>query len=402
MAGGLFSRLRYWLFAGEKPPGEPSGAKPEAEPEQSASQPGPRGVSNPIRDGQPSLALERLQRWRGRYLSARRNAVREALLRLEAPDCDEAEREGLLALLRDTEASGVTEGLVRKANSKVLPLEGVASFRESIALRSRRGQLAGSAPEWKLNNKARGYKFVAKWDIPHPRVFQEKAGLADLETRTAVVIKPMSGAGSRGVYLVLGDGRVFEPKRGQWLDDWQAMTLAMQVDLESGRVRHDRWMVEELVTEDEAGLRPGRDLKFYCFFGKVGLVLEVDRWQRQAYCEWDDSGNQVFSGKYDEQRFEGEGVSAEQIKLVAKLSRRIPAPFIRIDFLRSAHTESGLSFCEFTPRPGNFHRFGQETDRRLGELYLEAEARLQRHFLKGKRFPSPFSPPSPKKSPPRP
>lgn len=351
----------------------------------------PRSVVASLRAGKPALARQKLHRWRDRYLNARRNAVREALQRLDQPDCGDTERETLKALLADTEAAAVTAGLVQTANSKTLPLEAVASFRQSIALRTRCGQLAGSGPEWKLNSKLRGYNFVRKWDVAHPAILQEKAQTEALERRTGVVVKPMSAAGSRGVYLVLGDGRVFEPKRGEWLEDWQAMQAAMREDLAAGRVGRDRWMVEELVTEDEAGLRPGRDLKFYCFFGRVGLVLEVDRWQRKAYCEWDDAGNQIFSGKYDEARFDGVGVTPEQIQLAAKLSRRIPAPFIRIDFLRSAHSETGLSFCEFTPRPGNFHRFGDDTDRRLGELYLGAEARLHRCLLQGKRFPAPFN-----------
>jgi TupA-like ATPgrasp len=59
-------------------------------------------------------------------------------------------------------------------------------------------------------------------------------------------------------------------------------------------------------------------------------------------------------------------------------------PFLRIDFLRG---EDRFAFGEFRLRPGDFETFNDATDRRLGELYLDAEARLYADLLAGRQFP---------------
>jgi len=46
----------------------------------------------------------------------------------------------------------------------------------------------------------------------------------------------------------------------------------------------------------------------------------------------------------------------------------------------------GLVFGEATPRPGSYHLFKTEYDRKLGEAYKMAEARLTRDLLNGKKF----------------
>jgi hypothetical protein len=351
----------------------------------------PRGIQSVLRAKRPDVATTRLARWRERYLKARTNAVGGALERLQAADCADDERAALVQLLSDTEADAVTEALVRRSERAKLPLLGAASFRRSLAMRTRRSQLTRSGPEWRLNNKERGYHFVAARDIPHPEIFEHHVRHDDLVPRTGTVVKPVDGAGARGVYLVFDRERVFEPKRNRWLGGWSQMSITMKEDLASGTVTRDRWLMESLVFEDETEDRPGRDLKFYCFYGRVGLVLEVTRWGETAYCEWNEAGRQVLTGKYDARRFEGEGATAGQIQVAEMLSGQIPSPFIRIDFLRAKSADKGMVFCEFTPRPGNFHRFNPEFDRLLGEYYLEAEARLQQDLLEGRRFDAVFN-----------
>ena len=386
-------RLPWWRGSRTADGKRTNGIRPEPRtdstaPARSGSMTG--GITAALRAGRVADARRRLSRWRARYLAARRRAVQVALSRLEASDLGDAEQEDLKNLLADTESAAATESLVRRAHGGALPLQAMASFRECLAVRARRNQLAGSAPEWLLNSKARGYKFVATLGVSYPEIVQENVRVSAIEQRTGVAVKPTSAAGSRGVYLVLGDGRVFEPRCGEWLSDWSAMLASMDDVMSGPRPVRDRWAVEALVTEDAAGTRPGRDLKFYCFYGRVGLVLEIDRWAGDSYCEWDRDGNAVFSGKYDGKRFDGEGVTPSQIELAERIGAEIPAPFIRIDFLRSATAAEGMMFCEFTPRPGNFHRFGADVDRQLGEAFLDADARLARDLLAGKRFPKLF------------
>jgi hypothetical protein len=45
-----------------------------------------------------------------------------------------------------------------------------------------------------------------------------------------------------------------------------------------------------------------------------------------------------------------------------------------------------LVFGEFTPRPGQFHRFNAEWDRRMGVAWQRAEGRLREDLVEGKRL----------------
>jgi hypothetical protein len=80
----------------------------------------------------------------------------------------------------------------------------------------------------------------------------------------------------------------------------------------------------------------------------------------------------------------GYGIQDSEIALAERISREIPAPFMRIDFLRSP---DGLVFGEFTRRPGSYGKFSVKFDRWLGDMFLSAEARLFDDALAGQKFP---------------
>jgi hypothetical protein len=101
------------------------------------------------------------------------------------------------------------------------------------------------------------------------------------------------------------------------------------------------------------------------------------------YCWWTITGERVRTGKYDEDLFKGQGVTQSEIEFASDISLKIPAPFIRIDFLRS---ENGLIFGEFTPKPGNYDDFDEKTDKWLGDYFIEAQGRLSDDLLNGKDF----------------
>lgn len=265
------------------------------------------------------------------------------------------------------------------------------SFRLLMGLRTSRLELAGLGPEWKLNSKERAYRFVGKQGLLHPRVYQKNAQLSTLEPKTQCVVKPKEGANAQGVYLVLTLDKIYKPATRTWLKSWEEMLASMRKDLFEKKVKKDRWTIEELVTQDEESSVPGNDLKFYCFYGQVGLVLEVQRFQKLAYCEWNADGQPICSGKYKHKHFQGGGFTPDQKLLAEELSLKIPSPFIRIDFISSYAAPSGLVFGEFTPRPGKLHRFNGKTDRLLGEYFLNAEKRLENDFLARKKFDRIFS-----------
>jgi len=281
----------------------------------------------------------------------------------------------------------VSETLVRQAAAARVPLSGLASFRRSLSMRSRGRSLTGLSQEWALNNKRVAYRFAAASDVPFPQTFQAGCTLETLSKTTfrRVAVKPERGAGANGVYLVMDPTSIYDVARKEWLSSWDAMISAMKTRLDAGRLTCDSWLVEELILENSQEGTPGRDLKFYCFYGEVGLVLEVRRYNGLKYCEWDGQGQQVFSGKYDRCRFDGEGATPEQLALAANLSAAVPAPFLRLDFLRSDSAPTGMVFGEVTPRPGNFQAFNDELDRILGERFLAAEGRLLNDLVKRKK-----------------
>ena len=81
--------------------------------------------------------------------------------------------------------------------------------------------------------------------------------------------------------------------------------------------------------------------------------------------------------------FFGKGVTEQEIVLAKQISLEIPAPFMRIDFLRG---ERGLVLNEFTPRPGVIGYFNEKRDSLYGRMYHEADSRLLNDLLSGKRF----------------
>jgi hypothetical protein len=277
----------------------------------------------------------------------------------------------------------IKEPLMVKARSLKLNLDNVQSFRRSLVMRSKARVSSKLTLEWVVNNKQKAYRLASFLGLDYPSVQASGVTLEQIDASSfeRVVIKPEGEASSKGVFLVFSPRRIYDVSRDKWLDSVRSMVKKMQEDLAKRRVRNDSWMVEELVLEDVGRELPGRDLKFYCFYGRVGMVLEIRRWGGRAYCEWSGDGSRIYSGKYSDQ-FDGDGVTKEQLEYVKTISKKIPVPFMRIDFLRSETAPYGLSFCEFTPRPGNFHAFGDEVDRMLGLEFLQAEARLENDLVK--------------------
>ncbi len=278
----------------------------------------------------------------------------------------------------------VPEFILRDAGeSETLPLAELSSFSANLTLRLRQRQLGALLPEWVLDNKLVAYRFVDALKIRRPWLSDQRYTLEEIPIKPGTVIKPYNGAGSRGVYLILSSKKIRDVKRSQFLDDEKVLKDNMQKDLLLGWVDQDEWLIEELVMEDEQQDLPARDLKFYCFYGKVGLILEIRRFPELRYCWWAPNGEIVRTGKYEDSLFAGEGASPKDIALAASLSSNIPAPFIRIDFLK---THKGLVFGEFTPKPGNYDQFNQAIDRKLGDYFLDAEHRLVDDLLNGKQF----------------
>lgn len=263
------------------------------------------------------------------------------------------------------------------------PLHEVTSFRASLSMRLRTYQHQEKLPEWILDDKRLAYAFVERLDIPIPNVDENIYTADTIPEREGIVVKPVDGAGARGVYIIHDENDIIDVKQSNKITGWAELHKQMQVDLQTSAVGEDRWLIENIIYENESERLTGRDYKFYCFYGKIGLILEIVRYPEIRHCWWTRDMERMSVGKYDETLFSGLGVSQEELEMVEKLSKEIPAPFIRIDFLRS---ENGMVFGEFTPKPGNYDEFNEKTDKLLGDMYLEAESHLLQDLLNNKEF----------------
>ena len=286
-------------------------------------------------------------------------------------------------LLNGLKIEDIPEFMVRAGFSEdAIPLKAAASFRASLTMRMRRQQLR-ELPEMILDDKQTAYRFAESLQVRIPNVSGETYTFDKIPEEKGIVIKPVDGAGARGVYLVYDNDDIIDIKQSKKIANWQVLRKDLERDLLSGRVQRDEWFTEELILEDRTEKIPARDIKFYCFYGKVGLILEIVRYPELKYCWWTSSGERVSAGKYDESMFKGDGVNQAEIELAEMISAEIPAPFIRIDFLRS---DTGLVFGEFTPKPGNYDEFDEQTDQWLGDYFLDAQGRLTDDLLNGKDF----------------
>lgn len=283
----------------------------------------------------------------------------------------------------------LTESLVRKSGGRVVR----PSFRGSLSYQSLGRQDGFSDdPRRLLNGKLSCLPFVDEMGLIRPKLLARDFELDGLPRLSGVVLKPVSGAGSKGVFLAPRTDEIFQNSERTVLRSWDEVIATGKKLLASKEVRSDRWMLEELVLPTPGELVSGRDLKFYAFYGRVELVLEVQRYPKTSYAWWTRAGAKCDTGKYPNELMEGTGFQVGEVEFVERLSQAIPVPFMRIDLLRA---QSGFVFGEFTPRPGSYDGFNDETDERLGLAYVEAERRLLRDLLNGKRFSDFFRSPPP-------
>lgn len=265
-----------------------------------------------------------------------------------------------------------------------------AQMWQQAHFRAYSAQVSGLAAEDVLDDKMTGYDFADRIGARRPQVFQNGVPASQIALRSRIVIKPQQAAAARGVYLVIDEHHQRRVSDGGILCSFEALAAEL-ANLPGTRHKDwdwavpdiaDSWITEELVF-GEAGL-PAHDLKFYCFYGYAPLCLEVRRnGADPEYCWWDRSGTRTVTGKYDDCLFVGEPLPDAWFQEAERISQEIPAPFMRIDFLRAPDR---MWLGEFTPRPGAFQNFDNTNDRRLGQEYVRAQVRLQCDLMKGKVF----------------
>lgn len=222
------------------------------------------------------------------------------------------------------------------------------------------------------------------WDEP------EDIGWDELPDRT--VIKPHTGHHSHGVF----------PLR-RHADEWTVVTRTEPTSPTAVAERLRRltdegkisgpYFAEELYGGGEDDVLP-MDVRVFTFYGEVGLVNV-----RKS----SDHGN---SAGVSVSRFLEDGTpgpvhplhddsitppaNLEELVAVAKrLSLAIPRPFVRVDLY---DIDGDVAFGELTRRPGGSQDLGTATDRRLGELWEKAQARLFSDLIDGASFSLSYGP----------
>ncbi|PWD86045.1 ATP-grasp fold amidoligase family protein [Ignatzschineria cameli] len=236
-------------------------------------------------------------------------------------------------------------------------------------------------PSFLLDNKLMGYEFAKLCGLNTPMVSEVNSSIDNISLNPGTVIKPMHGFNSNGVFVIYSENKILAVRPGNVLNSLEKIRAEGKTLLKKRYIPSDKWMVEELIFD---GKNIARDVKFYCFYGKTGLILETDRENGTKRCWFDDDLNYVNTGKYTNSLFKADREKLNELKILAEsISQELPVPFVRIDFLILGDK---FYLGEFTPVPGQNNEFTNEWDQYLGEMYMDAVMRLTYDVSLGKEF----------------
>lgn len=232
--------------------------------------------------------------------------------------------------------------------------------------------------------KGNSVRFAKLVGLPTPEC-EYPLKLEEIAVERPCVIKPVHSEGGRCIYaLTPGAGGVIHDLfSGGCYSDEESLRSSIRSDTKKAGIQKDAWLREEMIVGSSGSPLDTFDVKVYTFYGEVGLVLQVDRWHGRRYRFFDPSGRMVNTGKYPSEPDIPPVFDARLIEIAREVSGKIPWAHVRIDFLVS---DSDWRFGEFTLRPGGAANFNEEWDRRLGDLFVRAQARLHEDLLLGKEF----------------
>lgn len=277
--------------------------------------------------------------------------------------------------------------LTRRWISAGFTMPSVFSYKRSLLARQEFARTDTKERIWLLDDPERSRAFFEAFNVAVPEVYAMDVSIGEIDARAPAVVKPVGAAGSRGVYLVHAEDRIFYPQDGTWLSSREEMLAHATLLLQKKKVPKDRFMCEELIldrTSSPDAPRPATDLKFYAFYGQIELVLEIEREPEVLYDYRDATGKRVRPFlRRGQKTFEGSGFNEEDLEVARRLSAAIPYPFCRIDLLRG---QDGVVGGEFTPTPGSAAIVRGQWDRKWGKAWHDADARLRTDLLDGKPF----------------
>ena len=235
---------------------------------------------------------------------------------------------------------------------------------------------------WRLRQRVRVGQWLESKGYRNAAIMRSGFPLEELPDVLQVyerfVIKPTDAHSSLGVMALLRDGNGYSylsVETGQRYDLADLLDVLTQPMEAFGFP--DSWQIEELLLPPDGTPGVLMDIKFYAFQGHVPLVLQaIGRGEQRRYFWFDQDWSPVHTGKYEEALETGlpRPVAPEKLMDAAKrLSAELPLPFCRVDLYE---TSDGVAVGEFTPEPGEYHRFDPEVDLYLGVCFEQAELGL--------------------------
>ena len=219
---------------------------------------------------------------------------------------------------------------------------------------------------------------VGLWDAP------EDIPWDDLPDH--VVLKSHTGAASRGVFpLRRIDGRWFMVTHDEPIEPAE-IVARLRTLLRDRRIGGPIFG-QQLIGAGRDNALP-TEVRVFGFYGEVGMVNV-----RRATHHGNRAGTRV-------RRFLEDGtpgprhplhddnlglpdIFEEAVEIGRRFSTQVRRPFLRIDLLDDG---GDVVFGELTPRPGGPHYFGPDDDRRLGELWERAQARVLKDVMNGSDY----------------
>ncbi|MBU5594377.1 CapA family protein [Amphibacillus sp. MSJ-3] len=298
--------------------------------------------------------------------------------------------DGLEKLASTIDKEYVSHNLLRKFERNKVKVKKSFSFREIVVEKSTLRKSGFPEYSWQLDKKNQAYAFADRVNFRRPKTDPNIYKLEEIpKSDEPIVIKPLQSTGSMGVYLLFNQNKILSVREAIYLNSWEEMIEDAKSKLgKSNLLKKDEWMIEELILENKNSEIATTNLKFHVFYGEILFVQEQSPEHKYKYCFWDKNMNLIKVGRYDDKFYMGNGFNTEDLEKIKSLSLKIPTPFIRIDTLIGS---DGLVLGEITPRIGKFHLFNDEWDEKLGRAYREAEVRLNRDLLQGKKFNDFFS-----------
>lgn len=298
-------------------------------------------------------------------------------------------QEELGQLVSEAYPDHITHIMLRHIAKRKVLLERSVSFHSLMMQAAAEKHFRMSDYSWKLDDKKKAYDFSDLINVRRPDSDPTLSKFDEINEPTKpTVIKPAAGTGARGVIFYYSPDNIVLLNGNVKFSSWDEMTSYVGANVLYSKDNifgiKGEWSTEEFILEDDEKKTPARDLKFYTFYGKVFFVLEILRGENVRHCFWSRNGKHLrYTGQYENEDWRGDGVTEEQIKYVEDVSLKIPTPFMRIDMLKG---DGEMVLGEFTPRPGQWDRFNQEYDFKLGKQFMHARRRLLDDLLHGKDF----------------